>query len=282
MRRIPDMFQSSSSADRARSVMGHSESKELVVEMNSEDPLLLIINHCREMKQQEARLRIVTLLLLLGCSALTVFTCLEFSYRKAPADSASESALAAQKAECPSGPSTAGPSTAGPSTAGPSTAGPSTAGPSTAGPSTAGPSTPSPLRIDLRLHFSEIPGPVLEWEPGETINNINDYNSDSRAIVIPAPGYYFVYFRFLLACEEKKEEEVMEFFHVKLLSSNKGYGEEEIPLMEVKESMSSSEDRRRTASVGQLFHLSEGDHLKVFVLKGLKLLVKGSFGAFQL
>lgn len=49
-----------------------------------EESLLILINHCREMKQQEARLRLITLLLLLGCAAAFIFiSCADLSQRRA-------------------------------------------------------------------------------------------------------------------------------------------------------------------------------------------------------
>lgn len=42
--------------------------------VSRDEPALILIDHCRDMKKQEARLRLVTLLLLLGCAALFVYS----------------------------------------------------------------------------------------------------------------------------------------------------------------------------------------------------------------
>lgn len=45
-----------------------------VIGVSPNEPVLILIKHCRDMKQQETRLRLITLLLLLGCTALFCFT----------------------------------------------------------------------------------------------------------------------------------------------------------------------------------------------------------------
>lgn len=70
-------------ADREMEALSGSGSVEVRVH-REEESLLILINHCREMKQQEARLRLITLLLLLGCAAAFIFiSCADFSQRRA-------------------------------------------------------------------------------------------------------------------------------------------------------------------------------------------------------
>lgn len=52
------------------------ELRNSVLDMNQDDSVLILIKHCRDMKQQESRLRLVTLLLLLSCMALVIFATL--------------------------------------------------------------------------------------------------------------------------------------------------------------------------------------------------------------
>lgn len=44
-----------------------------VIEVIPDESVLILIKHCRDMKQQETRLRLATLLLLLSCMALILF-----------------------------------------------------------------------------------------------------------------------------------------------------------------------------------------------------------------
>ncbi|KAM4532171.1 uncharacterized protein V3H82_026034 [Fundulus diaphanus] len=225
--------------------MGHRESGDVVVGMGvqAEDPLLLLITHCREMKQQEARLRIATLLLLLGCAALVVFNCADFTHRRA--------AMAVVSSPAPSIQNPLNPA--------------------------ARLSTPSPLRIDLRSIY-ELEGPVkkiIQWDPvfgGEG----GAYDNVSRAIVIPATGQYFVYMRFMLCPCDPKPDKTPEAFVVMLQSSMKGYDEVQ-NLTYIREDHGCQD---KSVYMGQLFELQKGDQLRVFLEAGYELIRKSSFGAF--
>ncbi|KAF3849420.1 hypothetical protein F7725_015917, partial [Dissostichus mawsoni] len=52
---------------------GSAEDADVVMDLGPDQSLLVLMEHCREMKRQETRLRLFTLLLLLGCTALLVF-----------------------------------------------------------------------------------------------------------------------------------------------------------------------------------------------------------------
>ncbi|XP_047229215.1 uncharacterized protein LOC124872865 [Girardinichthys multiradiatus] len=235
--------------------MSHNESGDVVVGMPSEKPLLILISHCREMKQQEARLRIITLLLLLSCAALFVFTnCTDLT--RAPMAPVSSSAYSAQQNLCPAGDQS-----------------------TTSTPTTA-PSTASPLRIALSsiVESNLIGRPYMNWTV-EFGGDDGTYNSDSRAIVIPVTGHYFVYMRFLLHLCETVENEDLKNFRVKLQKWNEGY-QQIVDLTEARDSGKCSEERSRTVFMGQLFDLLKGDHLKVLIYEGYELIHKSSFGAF--
>lgn len=45
-----------------------------VIDVSPDESVLILIKHCRDMKQQETRLRLTTLLVLLSCMALILFT----------------------------------------------------------------------------------------------------------------------------------------------------------------------------------------------------------------
>lgn len=45
-----------------------------VIGIGPDESVLILIKHCSDMKQQEMRLRLITLLLLLSCMALILFT----------------------------------------------------------------------------------------------------------------------------------------------------------------------------------------------------------------
>lgn len=45
-----------------------------VMEMGSDKSVLILLKHCQDMKQQETRLRLITLLLVFSCTVLFCFT----------------------------------------------------------------------------------------------------------------------------------------------------------------------------------------------------------------
>lgn len=59
-------------------LMGHTLPAEAacgdtMIDMGPDKSVLILIKHCQDMKQQETRLRLSTLLLLLSCTALFIF-----------------------------------------------------------------------------------------------------------------------------------------------------------------------------------------------------------------
>lgn len=46
---------------------------DMVVDMGQNESVLILMKHCRDMKRQESCLRLITLLLLLGCATLFFF-----------------------------------------------------------------------------------------------------------------------------------------------------------------------------------------------------------------
>lgn len=64
------------SAVMGQRMMGHSAKAacgDSMVNMGSDESVLILIQHCQDMKQQETRLRLITFLLLLSCMALVLF-----------------------------------------------------------------------------------------------------------------------------------------------------------------------------------------------------------------
>ena len=52
------------------------------IDMGRDESVLILIKHCRDMKQQETRLRLITLLLLLSCmAAFALTTCADLWQR---------------------------------------------------------------------------------------------------------------------------------------------------------------------------------------------------------
>lgn len=113
----------------------------------------------------------------------------------------------------------------------------------------------------------------MAWE--NALTEENSAHTTKHAIGIPETGIYFVYIRLELEFSEKNQQLL-----VKLQSWTQRYDENK-DMIVVKEGRYHSQEKFKTVYVGQLFHLSEGDHLKVFVAKGPDLISKASFGAFQ-
>lgn len=226
--------------------MGHRASGDMRVEVGGhpEESILILINHCREMKQQEARLRTATLLLLLSCAAICLVT--NFTH-SAKVTFASDPAFSAQKDPCPTGSTSA-----------------------------TKPSIPKPLRISLRWAAVTklTPGSKIKWETTFVEDNEASYNA-THAIVIPKQDIYFVYLRFALKFPEKNQE-----LDVKLQIWNSAYNTER-DLIYIREGSGHNESEFRTVYMGQLLDLSQGDHLSVLLTNGHELIYEAFFGAFQ-
>nr|XP_046232013.1 uncharacterized protein LOC124052126 [Scatophagus argus] len=226
---------------------------ESMVNMGSDESVLILIKHCQDMKQQETRLRLITLLLLLSCTALVlIFIC--GTNLRSHENSASSGrqlepspAYSLQKRVCPADP-------------------------------------PNPLANFQRLHIhlrslytnETTDGLYIKWNAmfGEK------YDQERRAIVIPEGGFYFVYVRFALRCHEQDRTVNTKRFIVELHKWNKGY-QKTVILMDAWDGVSCTSEGSRTMFVGQLFDLLEGDHVSVWISEGYKLITRSSFGAYR-
>lgn len=97
-------------------------------------------------------------------------------------------------------------------------------------------------------------------------------------IVIPQTGVYFVYVKTELHCQDVMKAAN---FKVEVRSWNKGY-DQELPQARASYDLVCPDRQFKTVEVGELLELLEGDHVRVWVDKGYKLISKSYFGAFFL
>ncbi|XP_074473764.1 tumor necrosis factor ligand superfamily member 15-like [Sebastes fasciatus] len=218
------------------------------MDMGHDESTLILIKHCRDMKKQETRLRFITLLLVFSCTTLFMFTIwADLRHRENSGSSGQPTAVAFSKQEtvCPAD---------------------------------------NPQKNIQRLQLNLLSesgddntthGQYLKWYalPHEK------YNKQKRAIVIPEDGSYFIYVRISLGCHDFDQAKIFSRFFVALHQWNEGYPETQTPL-EVWDGINCTSDTFRSVFVGQLFDLSKGDHMSVWIGEGYKLITKSAFGAF--
>ncbi|XP_017297659.1 uncharacterized protein LOC108251756 [Kryptolebias marmoratus] len=222
---------------------GSGEYRRVVVGMNSDESVLLLIKHCRDMKQQEVLLRTVTLLLLLSCTAVFLFT--SWAAFRPCTESAAEQKVAYLKEEklCPAEKS--------------------------------GNERGHLHNIQLSGNLDTLAdGSYSSWNSETDIGDKRLYNRDNHSIVIPVEGTYFVSLRFTLSCPAA---EPYQLFHVKLQRLPEGYNMY-VNLTEVWDGLDCELQQFRTVFVGQLFKLHKGDRLSVWMEKGSKLIYKSWLG----
>ena len=105
------------------------------------------------------------------------------------------------------------------------------------------------------------------------------YNQQKRAIVIPEAGFYFVYVRISLSCQDGEGAANFRRFFVALHKRNGGYNKT-VPLMDAWDGITCTSDAFRSVFVGQLHELMKGDHLSVWIGEGYRLITKSAFGAY--
>lgn len=219
-----------------------------VIAMGEDESALILIKHCNDMKQQEARLRLITLLLLLVNMALLLFTNRLSPWHQGSFASAGRggevspsAALLSQEKVCPADPETSDL-----------------------------PVTFQRWRIHLTSeHVSEkTDGHYLRWDDG------------SGYIVIPQSGFYFVYVRTTLRCHDRVDLKYT-LFKLELHSWNEGYNKT-VELAQAWDSVDCGQgsDAPRTVFVGQIFDLLEGDRVSVFIKNGYVLVTESFFGAY--
>ncbi|XP_008303424.1 uncharacterized protein LOC103375017 [Stegastes partitus] len=233
-------------------LMGHTGAAcvDALTEMSPDESVLILLKHCRDMKQQETRLRLITLFLLLGCAALFIFMIFcgnlqqhENSGSSGQTSTSEHSATySKQVAGCPTD------------------------------------NVPNEsLRglNDLRSVFEKnvTNKTYMKWQPVLGGN----YIEKERAIEIRVTGIYFVYTSFALGCHD--EPEGFRTFSLQLRRLPLGYSDIQ-NLTDVWDGVKCPEGFR-TVSVGRLFDLLQGDQVKVWVREGYKLITSSSFGVFR-
>ncbi|KAF7218118.1 putative LOC107395108-like protein [Nothobranchius furzeri] len=208
--------------------------------MNHEESALILIRHCQDMKRQEARLRLISLLLMLSCAAFFFYTNTSGSQERSP-----EPGKAFwQQSPCPSENGGIQP----------------------------------PLRIFLRANLTTVENDsVLSWESS---NSIKSYDKETDSIVIPGKGFYFVYIRFTLVCDDRSSF-ASQAFAVQLQLLSRGYPHKQ-PLLEAKDRWDCSDFGFHNVFVGELFELEKEDLLSVFLIKGSHMVTASQFGVFHL
>ncbi|XP_060917680.1 uncharacterized protein LOC132992432 [Labrus mixtus] len=220
------------------------------VDIYQDKSVLILLQHCRDIKQRDTRFRLVSLLLLLSCVSLFIFLQLREYYGSTRQENVVQSGPAYSKQECPS----------------------------------ADPQSISSNRLPIALTSVKDPknnqSGYLNWR-GE------NHRTPTDAIEIPKTGHYFVYLRITFQCQEQHKDQDYKEFNLILQSFNEGYGPKPEP-RNLTTAMDSVGCRKsgpltqvRTLTVVQLFHLIERDHVKVWVNKGLGMIISAFFGAFQ-
>ncbi|CAJ1071040.1 uncharacterized protein LOC117831433 [Xyrichtys novacula] len=216
-----------------------------------DESVLILLKHCQEMKRQETRLRLISLLLLLGCAGLFIFTQLQ----RNSGSSGQQSSVGQSPVESRTEYLTADPQR-----------------------------NTERLRIDLTS-----PGDpdrnssnTIEWSVVLCSDDSN-YDEKERAIVIPEEGTYLVYIRMAFRCYNR--EHGSEKLHIKLNVQNKVYDNPECSRNNVRlltnavDSVQCGPGLFRTLSMIQLYSLMKGDHLSVSLEEGYGLVTQSSFGA---
>ncbi|XP_008322720.1 uncharacterized protein LOC103389186 [Cynoglossus semilaevis] len=236
--------------------MGHKPAEAVtrnaVVNMTCvEEPALILIRHCQDMKKQETRLRFITLLLLLGCGSLFLYiSCAVLWFHREPAGTehtttgVRSSAYSRQE-----------------------------------GP----PETQVSNRENRPFHI------YLQSVPFKCTKGMHDlewnedcsptYDSQRRAIKIPYAGAYFIYTRVMLSCVVCNFKSFSIFaMEVDIWNKNSNANR---PIL-VQDSMNCQQDGFKNIYMGELFDMSEGDHITVRVKNGTQLIKTAFFGAHMI
>ncbi|XP_032395161.1 uncharacterized protein LOC116704065 [Etheostoma spectabile] len=217
-----------------------------IIDMGPDKSVLILIKHCQDMKRQETRLRIITLVLLLSCTALFIVAISADLWKHGNSGSSGQEsavepppAMSKQESVIP---------------------------------------TANPRKTIQRLHIdlmslaapNNSDGQYLKWHVmfGE------DYNKEKGAIVIPEDGFYFVYLSVTLSCSDEGD---FNGFYAVLYNWNEHYDDNR-DMMEARDRCTS--EGKKSVFVAKLLHLLKGDHLRVRIIKGYKLIDKSSFGAY--
>ncbi|XP_029300990.1 uncharacterized protein LOC115016975 [Cottoperca gobio] len=226
-----------------------------MMDLGPDEFVLVLIKHCRDMKQQETCLRLISLLLLLSCVALFIFSFGADLWKSENSGSRGQGSAVEQSPASSQLQERVFPAD--------------------------DPQTNFQRLQDFKIHlrsqseYNKPDGHYIKWDKvfGET------YNEEKRAIMIPENGFYFIYLRFALGCHDEDKAANFTRFYVELRNSNEGYNTT-IRLLEASDGIACTSIGFRSVFLGQLFDLSKGDNVSVWIGKGYKLINKASFGAF--
>lgn len=118
-------------------------------------------------------------------------------------------------------------------------------------------------------------GQYMKWKPVFGRNDF--YNASDHAIVIPENGYYSLYLSVTLRCQNN--DSGFKMFTVKLHKWRKDYCKVS-DMVTVFDGLMCRSTESRHVFVGQLFEMMAGDHVKVWIKEGYKLIYKSSIGAY--
>ncbi|XP_034566019.1 uncharacterized protein LOC117831433 [Notolabrus celidotus] len=223
------------------------------VDMNREEAVLILLQHCRDMKRQETRLRLFTLLLLLLLSCGALFVLAHIYRNSGPSGQRSEKqvlekqvlekqVLEKQVLGCP----------------------------------TAVPEREvQSLHVDLISQYEE--HKVISTDMKWIVKFGNNYDPERRAIVIPEDGRYLFYLRVTFRCLNNSGIEFRNL-HLELKKWNERHSLKK-PLMSATDSVQCRKEMFRTLSVVQQFELIKDDHVSVFIGEGYDMIKESSFGA---
>ncbi|KAG8010974.1 Phosphatidylinositol 4-phosphate 5-kinase-like protein 1 [Nibea albiflora] len=233
--------------------MGHTLPAEAtcedsMIDMGQDRSGLILIKHCRDMKQQEICLRLITLFLLLICTALFIFMNGAILRQRGNSGSNGQESTAERSPyyskQCPA-------------------------------------DNPSKNSERLRIHLRSMPivnassKGYMKWD----VEFGEKYNKEKDAIMIPKTDYYFVYVKITLKCHKLEENDKFQKFGLSLLKWSEGYTQA-VPLTHAWDGIFCTVGGFRSLFVGQLFDLWEGDQVSVWIEEGYELISRSSFGAY--
>ncbi|XP_060935941.1 uncharacterized protein LOC133012000 [Limanda limanda] len=208
---------------------------------DEDQPVCILLRHCQDMKRQETRLRLLTVLLLLGCSALYIFS-LWAELRKPDHQSSGEQRAAEPLLERQH--------------------------------------AAGKKRFNIHLssqHTESSTDGYIRWE--EILFSDQRYDPERQAIVIPEDGIYYIYIRTSLSCVNVSQTALFNMFYMELHRWNDDYPDSKV-LTSSRDGLWCPHQEFGTVSVGGQFKLSEGDHVSVRIGAGYELIYKSTFGAF--
>ncbi|XP_029499884.1 tumor necrosis factor ligand superfamily member 15 [Oncorhynchus nerka] len=226
-----------------------------LISMAQQESVVLLLKHCQEMKRQESRLRLVTLVLVLGCAAVLVFMqrvnrdCNEKDSFK-HAEYSRQQAIDRQ-----------------------------------------GQNLKPNAHLTTSSRCNSVPEDYIQWEHKKTgLVHMQNFTYDEKkyALVVPQGGQYFVYVgvNFRMPHKDKVSGEI-HFLSLKVLKFSNRYPDN-CSIMEVKDSIPDNRRGARTVYTGQVVALEEGDLLRVSINEDNYELIDCSaettmyFGAFLL